>query len=903
MGKALDSKIPTLLDFIQGLEELPLTGWSQIMTPSPASPAGPSPNRRASAGNPPRPVTMTDAFADMLLPRTVTRKLAERVLTSPPAPSGKPKEEQEKQEKQKPIPKKAAAKQTPSPGAPLSPNDGNSIRDKIRKWQEEGGGIVEEVLATPSPGRNADEDATQADKEERPNSGRSNKRIKQDDLIVENPIKKESKAKSPRVDQRVSRIAKASSPAAPRRRVVSDEHWVKNKKKRDPPSAPREDSQENPSKGDAIENDAENTPIDEDAAPKKRLDGSRKISARKDVQPEEVGAESTEDLAENIAPKRPQRKQKRSVSPPQQYAGLDGWLRAQRTPTPVGDDEGKHERRRKTTPRASEIAPSEDVEETLRSKPKRHRERPRRKSEHVPIERDATDRAPRLSPRVPREKSPRQEPPERTADVEEPEHEPAVRPPANRVEAWLSGTPDPFVDDCSIADPFTGPASHPDEEEDEAKVDVTLNKRNVKFQEDDRPSKTRTGSKKRRRRPEKGDRERAGSPEAASRSSPDPVHEIPLSVEVGSTRREDPDASPTSPIKRGGRAKKRPFSRWFRSASPVQEVPVESLAEPPIIAASCAPASGPRLDAAPVTGVDVMSEWGSFVNPEHQAAAASPIENDMRPEFPGPAMAEDSPGMDGVPVNSQWTTQESSNANMATMDQPGQQDQMALGGVPLPADLPSLLSLPDTDGKRIKPARSIRTLRSNVGAATLADVMNEFVEDEKKYMRELHTLVDGVIPVLLSCVLSKSDSAIAASLYGTSTNHANDPNFTRPIIDMGVALERLKGLHKRIPLHDPDKLLQWARGAHKVYEDYIEAWRLGFEDVVVNLGPATPDEMGEDKMDEGMPRNAEGDVVDAQGNRVDIAYLQKRPLVRLKRLAKTLKVCCPAPLLENSLTF
>ena len=39
-----------------------------------------------------------------------------------------------------------------------------------------------------------------------------------------------------------------------------------------------------------------------------------------------------------------------------------------------------------------------------------------------------------------------------------------------------------------------------------------------------------------------------------------------------------------------------------------------------------------------------------------------------------------------------------------------------------------------------------------------------------------------------------------------------------------------------------------------------------------------------------MPRNAEGYVVNGDGERVDVAYMLKRPLVRLKYLAKTLKV-------------
>ena len=167
-------------------------------------------------------------------------------------------------------------------------------------------------------------------------------------------------------------------------------------------------------------------------------------------------------------------------------------------------------------------------------------------------------------------------------------------------------------------------------------------------------------------------------------------------------------------------------------------------------------------------------------------------------------------------------------------------------------------------------------------------------------MRELRTLVDGVIPVLLSCVLSKSDSAVAAGLFSRSAT--TDPNdVTKPIVNMGVCLERLKTLHKRIPKEDSEAFVSWAQSAQRVYADYIAAWRLGFQDVVISLASADDDPFKPAKIvngpddgapwDEGMPRNAEGYVVNGDGERVDVAYMLKRPLVRLKYLAKSLKVC------------
>ena len=213
------------------------------------------------------------------------------------------------------------------------------------------------------------------------------------------------------------------------------------------------------------------------------------------------------------------------------------------------------------------------------------------------------------------------------------------------------------------------------------------------------------------------------------------------------------------------------------------------------------------------------------------------------------------------------------------------------------ADLISVLSLPRAGNKSIVSARSIRTNRSRLATATIPDLMQELATDETKYMRELRTLVDGVIPVLLTCVLSKSDSAVAAGLFNPSARGHENPNFTRPIVDMGIALERLKTLHRRIPQEDPATLLTWAHGAQRVYAEYLRAWRMGFQDVVVNLAPAESGSTvsgssgsNADSIDEGLlPRNEKGDVVNGDGERVDVAFLLKRPLVRLKYLAKTLK--------------
>ncbi|KAF5873786.1 uncharacterized protein Bfra_005252 [Botrytis fragariae] len=211
------------------------------------------------------------------------------------------------------------------------------------------------------------------------------------------------------------------------------------------------------------------------------------------------------------------------------------------------------------------------------------------------------------------------------------------------------------------------------------------------------------------------------------------------------------------------------------------------------------------------------------------------------------------------------------------------------------SDLVSMLSLPDAPPagrtKSIRSARSVRTARSSLETATELDLMRELAGDEVKYMRELKTLVDGVIPVLLTCVLSKSDSAIAAGLFNPDSTDMNETFLTKPIVDMGVALERLKSLHRRIPLQDPDALIVWLQRAHRTYQDYTRAWRLGFQDVVVNLAPASRKSSTEEKESplDSVPRNADGDIVNSNGERVDVAFLLKRPLVRIKYLAKLTK--------------
>ncbi|OAP64407.1 hypothetical protein AYL99_00379 [Fonsecaea erecta] len=195
-------------------------------------------------------------------------------------------------------------------------------------------------------------------------------------------------------------------------------------------------------------------------------------------------------------------------------------------------------------------------------------------------------------------------------------------------------------------------------------------------------------------------------------------------------------------------------------------------------------------------------------------------------------------------------------------------------------DLMSVLSLPRGSRAR-RSRRNARTAQTKPPSSSAQEILATVVADEEKYGRELRTLVDGVIPVLLQCLLSKTDAAAAAGLFTSASQ--DGASITRPIIDMGIALERLKALHNRIPSQNLDSLLSWAQTSEKAYRDYLQAWRLGFQDVVVNLAPLETSSAQE----QGMARDEAGDLVDDAGKKVDVAYLLKRPLVRVKGLSKT----------------
>ncbi|PSR97124.1 hypothetical protein BD289DRAFT_480298 [Coniella lustricola] len=206
------------------------------------------------------------------------------------------------------------------------------------------------------------------------------------------------------------------------------------------------------------------------------------------------------------------------------------------------------------------------------------------------------------------------------------------------------------------------------------------------------------------------------------------------------------------------------------------------------------------------------------------------------------------------------------------------------------SDLVSVLSLPDDDGpvrtKSIKSTSSLRRRTSNLQRVTVDDLLKEFGLDEDLYCRELRTLVDGAIPVLLKQGFHGEGQHHATDIFTASSGESS---LSTAVVQMGVALEKLQHLHKWAPLHNVDKILTWVFTAYPAYDKYLDVWRLGFEGIVVNLAPAPGRLDDEDSLVNALPRNADGDVVDTEGHPVDLQRLLLRPLTRIRGLLKLLK--------------
>jgi len=410
------------------------------------------------------------------------------------------------------------------------------------------------------------------------------------------------------------------------------------------------------------------------------------------------------------------------------------------------------------------------------------------------------------------------------------EDEPAGSNRIPSIEAWLDEQPDPFVDDA-FRDEL--PAAEVRERPRRRSTRHLSSGEQVTTLTDPNNIWNLVGQ------PESPKLENGGKPQTSSHEPMTDSHSPETPSHRPSDGQQPPDeVSPTRLRRRGAKARRTRGSRTREAYSSDQEVP--SARSPP------SQVSGRTQNGlerpCPPTG-------------PHRLSTIASVET-LREKSENPPVYQDTIAQDGCGLKRKLTTHE---------------------------DLMSVLSLP-RKGRSLRAARSVKSLRPRPGTDSAKQVLESLVAEEERYGRELRTLVDGVIPVLLQCVLSKADSAAAAGLFTSSGSAGNDLNITKPIIDMGIALERLKTLHNRIPLHHVDSLLGWAQTAQKAYSDYLNSWRLGFQDVVVNLAPLDD---GQHETDQGMARDENGDVINAEGKKVDVAYLLKRPLVRVKNLSKT----------------
>ncbi|GAD94329.1 hypothetical protein NFIA_010310 [Paecilomyces variotii No. 5] len=748
-----------------------------------------------------------------------------------------------------------AKSKAPDIGKPLGIYDTNSVREKIRQWQQQGGGVVtaNDVLA------NEDEENLPKSKIEEPTKTTPHKtvtRLKEED--------DESNADS-----------RKRSNSAPRKRVISDEHWkIKRSAPKTPPAKTRPPKRitvyktndefvasPGTKKGDR-KSDTSKSRVDDDgiriyATPpssrkqskqtKHADDETSKIESRLDDDASSVDHTPSTISKKRDSPKTPKDKHR------------DGPETKRSTILPEDDD--------------NEWAPSEaNFSELSRRRargPINDTRRPPPKIHKGGIFGHMLDESKKMFAR--------------------PEPPPPAPTRGAKIEAWLSNTPDPFMEDdgsdVEIPAPLKTRSSRKEPPQGQE----------LKADEPSQKSPGSSGSRRRRsthvsRSHRKDECYMSETDNLSSRESLSAIAE-----EAAQTARRKSDTSSSSTIRRAAAHKRSQSASRIGKDSPrrkgegdekeshpdTESLPFSDGSE---VSASDAPFPLNTRRPFPSTGVHRLSTIPSVETLKTQEEPQSQTTKSTRePEKEGPK----TDGNDDSNLESE--ERDSFDPNSLPGSSSGLKRRLTTH-----EDLMSVLSEPRTRNRSTRSTRSIRSNRSRrLANTTMDDLMQELSSDETKYMRELRTLVGGVIPVLLTCVLSRSDSAIAAGLFRPSLDPKDDMNFTKPIVDMGVALERLKSMHKRIPLDNPDALLTWAQGAQRVYRDYLKAWRLGFQDVVVNLAPPEEDtaEPNSDtkSLDQGMERDESGDIVNADGQKVDVAYLLKRPLVRLKYLSKTFR--------------
>ena len=815
-------------------------------------------------------------------------------------------------------------------GSPPAPYDHNPVRDRIRQWQAQGGGVV---VAADGVAEAGDEEPPVKSTPEHipPEKAKPSPKTR---TYVEYRLKDSPPPKASRqTSRKVSQVSKHSeekltdadahrqsmrrndrnrtpdrdrprSISTPRKRVVSDEHW--RAKKPSPRSAEHRKSGRLPRPS--------RSPRDEQEAEKdKTEDLIIKDSHDIPEYADDMGASGA-----RVSPTPPaSRTPSRHLHPPVEREIVE----SANGSTGEGTPPSSSTKEKTPSPSQSkEVTPDHSIQKgadaTQRKHSATHRKMPPKTSPKIVQGAFANARESKkmnkgiLGQVIDGSK--------RMFQKNEPP--PALPPDSSAVEKWLDGTDpsdDPFVviepppEDGIVQEPTKASAEHtapvqeppaqfpealrPKRRSTSAEAPSATGFENPNSAERaERHSRRRQSHRRKRhtRSPPIDDglpavKETTEAQQASSEADEQPTHE----EEAADLEQGSPSLSQQSLRRRGARKassrstrKERRISsrRKEASESPKLEAPAPAEQEDETSAEPSKPVLPPRHRQFPSVG-------------DHRLSTIMSVETlntNRQQETAVPSRTSSTISKSTLPQHSNSGVERSSEATSRHESDVNNWREPTKGGVTMHSDLMSVLSLPRASSKSIRSSRSIRSRHNPSANATIEDIMSELASDERRYLKELRTLVDGVIPVLLSSVLSKSGSALTAGLFSAGGPAKDDAEVMQPIVDMGVALERLKLLHKRIPVQDPQAFLTWSHGAQRTYGEYLKAWRLGFQDVIINLEPAQeqPYASGaESNLEGGLPRNEHGDVVNTRGERVDVAFLLRRPLVRIKYLAKTVK--------------
>ncbi|KAK3905935.1 hypothetical protein C8A05DRAFT_30234 [Staphylotrichum tortipilum] len=496
----------------------------------------------------------------------------------------------------------------------------------------------------------------------------------------------------------------------------------------------------------------------------------------------------------------------------------------------------------------------------------------------------------------------------------------ANKPPS--IESWLNGTVDPFVEPSSTTEP--------PKKEEPRETPVVARESTPEPPQPTPDSQRRSSSKlpsKPSPKPAPEERPREAVASASSDSSDSQVTVEP--------RREDSDATPTkpkspvtpstglkrrratrvatSPAKSGGR---KPFRELLKEAFRGESAGYKL---PPAVYPSCetdeekeseyyeddwGSTDEPRPPTDP-SKTTLSSDYSSYYSSAYDSTLSSDLSSQGPPRRRPPTkgvhelstiVSEESSTVDSETLSevSQTTVTQTSAFTKSTIPAPAPARQKSQKSdlkrrLTKHSDLVSVLSLPDTGhlvaprrSKSIKSSRSLHRRPSKANKTKVDDLLDEFADDEHFYGRELKALVDGVIPVLLRDVMSGNANDATADIAAKS------------VVSMGMALEKLRDFHRKVPLGDLEDLLFWLEDVSPLYDNYFDVWRLGFQGLIINLAPRQGRVDDDDSLLNALPLNEDGDIVGENGERVDVAFLLKRPLIRVKWMVQFLKAAAAA---------